>query len=338
LIETEEQLEARLSQPTPQDEAAMRDMTGDLLILGVSGKMGPSLAVRAVRAAGVSKRGTRIMGVARFSDAAEQALQQYGIETYRADLLDDAQIARLPDAANVIFMAGRKFGSTGAESLTWAINTCVPARVAERYRQSRIVVFSSGNVYPLVPVVSGGARETTPPAPVGEYAQSVLGRERVFEHFSARYQTPVSVLRLNYAIDLRYGVLLDIGTQVFEGRPVDVHMGAVNVIWQGDANSVALRALALCQAPPLVLNLTGPETLSVRAVAGRFGELFGKAPILEGAEADTALLNNAARCHSLFGYPTVTAGQMIEWTAHWISIGGRRLDKPTHFQTRDGRF
>jgi len=338
LIDTEEQLEERLSQPTPQDEAAMRDVTGDLLILGVSGKMGPSLAVRAVRAARAAGVPKRIIGVARFSDATQHALEQHGIETCRADLLDDQQIARLPDAANVIFMAGRKFGSSGAESLTWAINTCVPSRVAERYRQSRIVVFSSGNVYPLVPVVSGGARETTPPAPVGEYAQSVLGRERVFEYFSSRYQTPICVLRLNYAIDLRYGVLLDIGTQVFEGRPVDVRMGAVNVIWQGDANSVALRALALCQAPPLLLNLTGPETLSVRAVAGRFGELFGKGPILEGMEADTALLNNAARCHSLFGYPNVTAGQMIEWTAHWIASGGRRLDKPTHFQTRDGSF
>lgn len=339
MICSEEELEDKLSQPTPLDEAALRDAAGDLLIVGVSGKMGPSLASRAVRATRAAGVNRRIMGVARFSDiASEQALQQHGIETFRADLLDDAQLARLPDAANVIFMAGRKFGSTGAESLTWAINTCVPVRVAERYRQSRIVVFSSGNVYPLVPVVSGGARETTPPAPVGEYAQSVLGRERIFEHFSARYQTPVCVLRLNYAIDLRYGVLLDIGTQVFEGRPVDVRMGAVNVIWQGDANSVCLRSLALCQAPPLVLNLTGPETLSVRAVAGRFGELFGKVPILEGTEADTALLNNAARCHSLLGYPTVTADQMIQWTAHWILSGGRRLDKPTHFQTRDGSF
>ncbi len=339
MIRTEEELEDRLSEPSPEDQAALRDTAGDLLILGVSGKMGPSLArraVRAARAAGVEKR---ILGVARFSDAAsEKALQQQGIETCRADLLDDAQLARLPDAPNVIFMAGRKFGSTGAASLTWAINTCAPARVAERYRGSRIVVFSSGNVYPLLPVVSGGARETTPPAPVGEYAQSVLGRERIFEHFSARHRTAVCVLRLNYAIDLRYGVLLDIGTQVYEGRAVDVRMGAVNVIWQGDANSVALRSLARCQSPPLVLNLTGPDTLSVRAVAARFGELFGKPPMLEGAEANTALLNHAGLCHSLFGYPSVTPEQMIQWTAHWIANGGRRLDKPTHFQTRDGRF
>jgi nucleoside-diphosphate-sugar epimerase len=261
-----------------------------------------------------------------------------GVEAYRADLLDEHQVARLPDAGNVIFMAGRKFGSTGAESLTWAINTCVPARVAERYRHSRIVVFSSGNVYPFVPISSGGARESTPPAPLGEYAQSVLGRERIFEYFSARDETPVCVLRLNYAIDLRYGVLLDIGSRVFDEQPVDVRMGAVNVIWQGDANSVALRALALCQAPPMVLNLTGPETLSVRAIASRFGEIFGKAPILEGTETDTALLNDATLCHSLFGYPSVSAGQMIAWTAYWISHNGRRLGKPTHFQARDGKF
>lgn len=339
MIRTEEELEDRLSQPTPEDVSAMRDAAGDLMILGVSGKMGPSLARRAARAAGAAGVRMRIMGAARFSDAgAEGELQKHGVETYRADLLNDAELARLPDAPNVIFMAGRKFGSTGAESLTWAMNTVVPARVAERYRESRIVAFSSGNVYPLVPVVSGGAREATAPAPVGEYAQSVLGRERIFEHFSAQYGTQVCILRLNYAIDLRYGVLLDIGTQVYEDRHVDVRMGAVNVIWQGDANSVALRCLAHCQSPPMVLNLTGPETLSVSAVASRFGELFGKQPILEGTEASTALLNNAGLCHSRFGYPSVTADQMIQWTADWIAHEGRRLGKPTHFQTRDGKF
>lgn len=339
MIRTEEELEERLSKPSLEDQAVMRDIAGDVMILGVSGKMGPSLARRAARAArecGVQKR---IMGAARFSDAsAEEALQRHGVETFHADLLDEADLARLPDAPNVIFMAGRKFGSTGAESLTWAMNTVVPARVAERYWESRIVAFSSGNVYPLVPVVSGGARETTAPAPVGEYAQSVLGRERVFEHFSAHYGTKSCILRLNYAIDLRYGVLLDIGTQVYEDQHVDVRMGAVNVIWQGDANSVALRCLAHCQSPPMVLNLTGPETLSVSAVASRFGELFGKPPILDGSEASTALLNNAGLCHSIFGYPSVTADQMIRWTADWIAHEGPRLGKPTHFQTRDGKF
>jgi len=222
--------------------------------------------------------------------------------------------------------------------LTWALNVHVPALVAERYRHSRIVVFSSGNIYPFLPVITGGATEETAPAPLGEYAQSVLGRERMFEYFSARHGTPVALLRLNYAIDLRYGVLVDIGSKVFEGRSVDVTAGAANVIWQGDVNSVALRCLAHCQSPPSTLNLTGPETLSIRAVAKRFGEIFGKEPILEGQEAPTALLSNAARCFRLFGYPSVTIDQMIEWTAHWIKTGGTNLGKPTHFETRDGRF
>jgi nucleoside-diphosphate-sugar epimerase len=244
----------------------------------------------------------------------------------------------LPDAANVIFLAGRKFGSTGAESLTWAMNAHVPALIAERYRQSRIVAFSSGNVYPFTPIVSGGATEATATAPVGEYAQSVLARERMFEYFSSCHGTPVTLLRLNYAVELRYGVLLDIGTKVFGGRPVDVTMGAVNVMWQGDVNSVTLRCLAHCESPPFVLNITGPETLSIRAIARRFGDLFAREPILEGEESPQALLNNAALCHRMFGYPSVPVDQVIEWTAHWIRMGGATLNKPTHFETRDGKF
>jgi nucleoside-diphosphate-sugar epimerase len=339
LIQSEAELEDRLSAPSPEDVALFREMEGDLLIIGVAGKMGPSLARRAARAAGAAGVKRRILGVSRFSDpAAECFLQQAGVEILRADLLDPTSFATLPEAANVIFMAGRKFGSTGAESLTWAMNAYLPALVAQRYRQSRIVAFSSGNIYPLVPVQSGGATEDTPPQPLGEYAQSVLARERLFEHFSRSQGTRATLLRLNYANDLRYGVLLDIGSKVFEGRSVDVTTGAVNAIWQGDANSAALRSLTLAQAPPLVLNLTGPETLSVREVALRFGEIFGKPPILEGREAPTALLSNAARCHRLLGFPSVSARQMIEWTAHWIRIGGTTLGKPTHFETRDGRF
>ena len=339
LIQSETELEDLLSTPSPEDIALFRELEGDLLIIGVAGKMGPSLARRAARtaqAAGVKKR---IVGVSRFSNpAVERFLQQAGVETLRADLLDSSSFATLPEAPNVIFMAGRKFGSTGAESLTWAMNAYLPALVAERYRHSRIVAFSSGNVYPLVPILSGGASEETAPEPLGEYAQSVLARERLLEHFSRCHDTPVALLRLNYATDLRYGVLLDIGRKVFEGRSVDVSMGAVNVIWQGDANSVALRSLAHCQSPPLILNLTGPETLSIRAVAKRFGESFSKEPILEGQEASTALLSNAGRCHRLFGFPSVTADQMIAWTAHWIKRGGTTLSKPTHFETRDGKF
>jgi nucleoside-diphosphate-sugar epimerase len=301
--------------------------------------MGPSLVRRASRAAAEAGVGKRITGVARFSDpGVRQSLEQAGIETISADLLEADELAALPDVSNIIYMAARKFGTTGNEHLTWAMNTLLPARVAERFRESRIVAFSTGNVYPLLPVAHGGATEATPTAPVGEYGQSALGRERMFEYFSSRYGTRVTLLRLNYAIDLRYGVLLDIGTKVYEGRHVNLAMGLVNVIWQGDANSVTLRALGLCSSPPTVLNLTGPETLSVRAVASRFGKLFGREPMFEGVEAPTALLSDASRCHRLFGYPEVSAGQMIEWTAEWIRAGGARWDKPTHFEVRDGRF
>jgi len=338
-IQSEAELEGRLSTPSAEDVAFLRDLEGDLMIIGVAGKMGPSLARRAAlaaRAAGVPKR---IIGVSRFSTpSVELSLQQAGVETVRTDLLDSGALAALPDARNVIFMAGRKFGSTGAESLTWAMNAYLPALIAERYRHSRIVSFSSGNVYPLVPVDSGGATEETPPAPLGEYAQSVLARERIFEHFSRRYETPVTSLRLNYAIDLRYGVLLDIGSKVFEGRSVDVTMGAVNVIWQGDANSVALRSISHAQSPPFILNLTGSETLSIRTLAKRFGEIFGKAPVVEGQESATALLNNASRCRRMFGAPSVTVEQMLEWTAHWVMSACPTLNQPKHFESRDGNY
>jgi len=338
-IQSETELEDRLSTPRAEDVAFFRELEGDLIIIGVAGKMGPSLAQRAARAAQASGVKRRIIGVSRFSTPAAQIfLQKAGIETLRVDLLDSGAVAGLPDVRNVIYMAGRKFGSTGAESLTWAMNAYLPALIAERFRHSRIASFSSGNVYPLVPVDSGGATEDMPPAPVGEYAQSVLARERIFEHFSRIYEIPVTQIRLNYAIDLRYGVLLDIGTKVFEGRPVDVTMGAANVIWQGDANSVALRSLAYAQSPPFILNLTGPETVSTRAVAKRFGEIFGRAPVLEGHEAPTALLNNASLCHRLFGPPAVTVEQMIEWMARWIMAKGPTLNKPTHFESRDGKF
>jgi nucleoside-diphosphate-sugar epimerase len=218
------------------------------------------------------------------------------------------------------------------------MNGHVPALVAERYRSSRIVVFSSGNIYPFLPAITGGATEETAPAPLGEYAQSVLARERIFEHFSRRHEIPVTLLRLNYAIDLRYGVLLDIGSKVFEGRSVDVTMGAANAIWQGDANSLALRSLAHGQSPPCILNLTGLETLSIRALAHRFGEIYGRVPVLEGQEAATALLSDAGRCRRMFGAPSVTVEQMIEWTAHWIISKGPTLNKPTHFESRDGKF
>jgi nucleoside-diphosphate-sugar epimerase len=335
VIRDVEQLEDILSTPSHADVDAIAALGGDLMILGVAGKMGPSLAHRARRAAPQK----RIIGVARFSNpAGREQLESWGVETIAADLLEPHALDSLPDAPNIIYMAARKFGSTGNEGLTWAMNTFLPGLVAERFRHARIVAFSTGNVYPLVPVLHGGPDESCPPVPVGEYGQSALGRERMFEYFSARHGTPVTLLRLNYAIDLRYGVLLDIGQKVFERRPVNLKMGHANMIWQGDANSVCLRSFALAKSPPDVLNLTGPETVSVRWAAHRFAARFGIEPILEGAESDTALLSNAARCHKLFGYPSVSVEQMIEWIADWIGMGGATHNKPTHFEVRDGKF
>lgn len=312
----------------------MQSLEGPVLILGAGGKMGPTLAMRAKRAGA-----HEVIAVARFSSAdIKDRLTHAGVKVIAADLLERDALYRIPDAPHIIFMAAMKFGTTGAEHLTWAMNTYLPGLVADRYRSSRIVSFSTGNVYPLVPVASGGATEETPASPVGEYAQSALGRERMFQYGSQVYGTPGVILRLNYACELRYGVLLDIGRKVFERAPVDLTMGAANVIWQGDANSICLQSLSYCVSPPLVLNLTGPETLSVRWIAHEFGKRFGIEPRFHGEEASTALLNNSARAVGLFGYPTVTPAQMIEWTAEWISRGGATLGKPTHFQTRDGRF
>ncbi len=339
IIQNEQELEDVLARPSARDVAAFKEILGDILILGVAGKMGPSLARRARRASEAAGTSRRILGVARFSEAGvRDQLESSGIETIAADLLDAESLAKLPDAPNVVFMAGRKFGSTGSEELTWAMNTYLPALVAERYRDAKIVVFSSGNVYPFTPIATGGPTEACPPGPVGEYAQSVLGRERMFQYFSKRYGTKCVLLRLNYAIDLRYGVLLDIGRKVFEGRPVDVTMGAVNVIWQGDANSITLRSFAICSSPPAILNMTGPETLSVRWIAHQFGQRFGVEPVIEGAEAPSALLNNASHCQAVFGYPEVSVEQMIDWLAAWIRQGGSSWAKPTHFETRDGKF
>ena len=339
LIHTEAELEDRLSQPNEAVIAAMRDVRGDLMLLGAGGKMGPSLArlaQRACRQAGIAKR---VIAVARFSnEALVSRLEAEGIETIRCDLLDRPQLLALPDVPNVVFMAARKFGTSGSEYLTWALNTYLPGLVAERFRDSRIVAFSTGNVYPLRSASEGGASELTAVAPVGEYAQSALGRERMFEYASQRWGTLVTILRLNYAVDLRYGVLLDIGSAVHERRPVNLRMGLVNVIWQGDANAACLRSFAHCQSPPNVLNITGPETLSVRYLALEFGRRFQIEPAWDGEETESALLNCASKAHRLFGYPSVTTQELIEWTAHWIQSGGPTLRKPTHFDVRDGKF
>jgi nucleoside-diphosphate-sugar epimerase len=338
-INTVAELEERLSRPTPADISAMAALDGDLLILGAGGKMGPSLATLARRAADQANAQKRIIAVSRFSDdSLRTQFSSQNIETVSCDLLEPGALAKLPEVENVIFMAARKFGTTGSAHLTWAMNTYLPGLVAERYRGSRIVAFSTGNVYPLLLVRQGGAMESDPVDPQGEYAQSALGRERMFEYASDRWGTPVVILRLNYAVELRYGVLADIGQAVFERKPIDLRMGFVNIIWQGDANSVCLRSIAHCQSPPLILNVTGPETLSVRQIAEEFGRHFGIDPLFDFEESPTALLSNAAKCHQLFGCPAVSTAQVVEWIAEWIRNDGPMLNKPTHFATRDGRF
>lgn len=335
----EEELEDFLSAPYPSDIELMRQLDGDILILGAGGKMGPTLAMRACRAAQLAGISKKVIAVSRFSNQrVAEKLQSQGVTIIRADLLDRNQLQNLPDAPNVIYMPARKFGTATDAAPTWAINAYLPGLIAERFHSSRIVAFSSGNVYPLVPLAHGGPDESTPADPVGEYGYSVLARERVFQYFSGLYSTPVTLLRLNYAVEMRYGVLVDIALKVYRQQPIDVTMGQVNVIWQGDANSYCLQSFKLCQSPPAVLNVTGPETLSVRWIAHRFGRLFNIEPIFQGEEASTALLNNATHCHTLFGYPRVTPEKMIEWIAAWIRRGGTIWDKPTHFEVRDGKF
>ncbi|MGO4544963.1 NAD-dependent epimerase/dehydratase family protein [Paenibacillus sp. 2TAB23] len=338
-MRTIEQLEAKLAEPSEAIINDMKALKGDILLLGVGGKMGPSLArllMNAIKAAGLNKK---VIGVSRFSEAGLQAqLEAEGIETIACDLFDDEKLQALPDVENVIYMAGNKFGTTGNESFTWAMNAYLPGRVAVKYRSSRIVVFSSGNIYPFTPVGYGGASETVAPSPIGEYGQSCLGRERIFEHFSKKYEIPMVVYRLNYAIDMRYGVLLEIAKSVKNGIPINLTMGHANVIWQGDANEIAIRSLLACETPVNFLNVTGPETMSIRWAAEEFGKRFNAAPIFEGMEADQALLNNASKSHQRFGYPRVSLLQMIDWTAEWVEAGGATHNKPTHFQERKGKF
>lgn len=336
---TEDQLEELLSRPYQEDIEAVAEYPGDLMVLGAGGKMGPTLVQRAVRAIREAGRSDTVFAVSRFSDAAAaQHLERLGANVIKVDLLDEESLFSLPECPYVIYMAGVKFGTSGNESLTWAMNSYLPGRVSEKFQNSRIIAFSTGNVYPLVPIDSGGSVESDLTDPLGEYAQSCLGRERVFTYFSEKNGFPALILRLNYAVEPRYGVLLDIGKKVYEKRPVSVRMGYVNVIWQGDANSVALRAFPQAEEPAAVLNVTGPETISVREVAREFGRLFDRDPVIEGEEAETALLNNATRCHELYGSPRFSLERIIELVASWIERGGRTLSKPTKFEVRNGKF
>ena len=333
-----EELDNRLYSVTKELADDVKALKGDILILGAGGKMGPSLAKLAklaVDATGVNKK---ILAVSRFSDkAAQKELEDQGIEIISADLMEEQALQRLPEIENVIYMAGTKFGTTGHEYRTWAMNAYLPGKVAEKFKHSRIVAFSTGNVYPLSSIHSTPSEEH-PVGPVGEYAQSCLGRERVFEYFSHQYHTPVLLFRLNYAIDLRYGVLLEIAKSVRSKKPINLSMGHVNVIWQGDANQIAIRCLNLCSSPPEILNVTGSSILSVRWLSQEFGKIFGIEPVFENEEQPTALLSNAARMEKLFPFKKVSIEEMIAITAEWLQLGGPLLSKPTHFQERTGKF
>lgn len=338
---SEAELDDELSTPRDATAAALARAPGDIIILGAGGKMGPTLARMAARAAAESDAGARrrVIAVSRFSTpAAESLLQAAGVETLRCDLLDHDAVHRLPDAPNVIYMAGQKFGTSDAPSRTWMQNVVVPAICAERYAGSRIVAFSTGNVYPLTAPSSGGSRETDPPGPVGEYAASCLGRERVFEHFSSTRGTKVLILRLNYAIDLRYGVLVDIAAAIARGEPVPLAMGHVNVIWQRDANRAALELLPHASSPPLVVNVTGSETIGVRAVAGELAHRMKRDVTFEGMEGPSALLSDAGRIRKMIGAPEMPLGTLLDWVAAWVGGGQPLLGKPTGFEKRDGAF
>jgi nucleoside-diphosphate-sugar epimerase len=288
---------------------------------------------------GGGRTSTKVTAVSRFGGGVPEEFERARVETISVDLLDDAALAKLPDAPNVLYLAGMKFGSSGDPSGTWALNTLLPGLVARRFRNARFVALSTGNIYGLSSIRKGGAVETDPPAPEGEYAQSCLGRERMFGYASAEYGTEVALIRLNYANDLRYGVVVDVAKKVLDGEPVDVSMGWVNVIWQGDANRAIVRSFRHAAAPPFVVNVSGPETVSVRWLAGRLAELLDRPlPPIVGAEAETAILSNCSRQHGLFGYPSVTLDALIRWTAEWLQRGGRTLGKPTKFQARDGKF
>jgi len=334
-----QELYRELLKPSADLISDITKLDGDILILGVGGKMGPALATLAKQAITDSGINKKVIGVSRFSEAGlEERLNKEGIETYHADLLEDAELSKLPEVKNVLYLAGTKFGTTGKESFTWAMNAYLPGRVAQKYKGSRIVVFSTGNVYPLSPVSQGGVTEDQLPEPVGEYAQSCLGRERLFQYYSSRYNTPTLIFRLNYANDVSYGVLLEIARSVNEGSIIDLSMGHVNVIWQGDANEMALRSLHHCDTPSKILNITGPETISIRWLAEEFGKVLGQIPVFRNQEQNTALLNNASESFRLFGYPRVPLKKMIEVVAAWVRQGGKTINKPTHFQERKGQF
>lgn len=339
-LSTEAELDAFMTEPSEALVTFMQTLDGPLLVLGAGGKMGPSLCIRARRAAEAAGReDLDVVAVSRFSDPAARAtLEQAGVRTLACDLLDPDALADLPDARSVVFLVGMKFGTAQAPERTWAVNTLVPAHVCRRYPGARIAALSTGNVYGLTPAGRGGSREQDPPAPEGEYANACLARERMFEYFSAENGTPVVLIRLNYAVDLRYGVLVDLAQRLMARQAVDVTMGYVNCIWQGDANDMILRSLDLAVAPPRPLNLTGPRALRVRGLAEALAARLGVDARIIGEEAKTALLSDPSRAVDAFGHPPTPIETVLKWTADWIERGGPTLDKPTHFEVRDGVF
>lgn len=334
-ISSEIELEAVLGTPRPESAAALQRTTGDFLVLGAGGKMGPTLAMLLKRA--VPDR--RVYAVSRFSDTgARDRLKAAGVEIIEADLLDERAYPFLPKAENVYYLAGMKFGATGNEPMTWAMNVYVPALTARFFARSRIVALSTGNVYPFLPPASGGATEETPVEPVGEYAQSCLGRERIFQFFAQQNATPTVLIRLNYANEPRYGIIVDLARTILKGEPVGLATGYVNLIWQGDANDYIARSITLAASPAAVLNVTGPETVSVRDLAARIGAILGKQPVFTGEEAPTALLSNAGRCLQHFGSPRMGLDEMIATIVDWVASGKAVLGKPTKFEVRNGKF
>lgn len=337
---TDLEIEDLLSQPTPGAIETVSALDGDYMVLGVGGKMGTSTAAmlrRALDAAG--KKSTRVLGVSRFSrPEAKAALAELGVEPIACDLADAEQVARLPEVANVEFLSGQKFGTEGAPDETWIQNTIVPSLVAQKFRASRIVVFSTGCVYPFTPTDGRGATEATPVAFLGEYASTCVGRERVFTHYSRKFGTKQLIYRLNYSVELRYGVLVDIGQRVLAGEPVDITMGVFNLIWQGDACARAIQCLEHVASPPKILNVTGAEKIALQEVAERFGRIFGRTPKLVGTPAGSAWHSDASESMRLFGPTTKSLDEMISMVADHLRAGGKLLGKPTHFETRDGKF
>ena len=338
-IQSVDQLEELLSRPTPEVVDTMRRLDGDLIVLGVGGKIGPTLARMARRATDEAGVARRIIGVSRFSDTAlEDHLRLHRIASVRCDLLDRRQLESFPEVENVLFLAAMKFGSTGNEPATWAMNSYLPGLVAEKYARSRIVAYSTGNVYPLSAVDGCGSAETDLTGPIGDYAMSCVGRERIFSHFSRSLGTPMSLVRLNYAHEMRYGIMVDIARQVLDGCTIDLAMGHFNAVWQGDSNAMTLRAFDCTASPPTVVNIAGPDVLSVRCVAEEFGRLLDRPVTFSGTESPDALLSDGRRGYELLGRPATGVDQMIRWIADWQLRGGLTLNKPTHFQTRDGKF